>query len=328
MAMVIRTRLGRPAISPFPIAPKSPFCTGTVVPLANKNATPLVTPYIPRVPIKGGTRRSAISNPLITPGTTEIPKPAKTASTRLRNGFPNWVPQLKTWAVTTAERPMVNPTDKSIPPEMMTKVWPRPSKSGVTVKTAMDLTLKGLKKNVLSYSTCAQISKVIKRIPRKSQARNAAKKSSQRIFFVTSETVAVVVTRNVRKRRGPGQKEIWPRKKAAARFHSSGEKLIRIDEPFHFGVIDVVFVNDGESGSDQGRNRLAGQMGIGRNDPEITDFGRMLSDGNINIPRLDLAYHGSGCIKCHHFHLPGHPALLDAVGRTHGRKQIRAKDTG
>jgi len=41
---------------------------------------------------------------------------------------------------------MVNPTDKSIPPEMMTKVWPRPSKSGVTVKIAMDLTLNGLNK--------------------------------------------------------------------------------------------------------------------------------------------------------------------------------------
>ena len=147
--MVRRTRLGKPAISPLPIAPRSPPCTGTVVPLANKNATPLATPYIPSVPMKGGTRRSAMSNPLITPGTTAIPRPANTANTRLRTGLPNWVLQLKTWAVTTAERPMVNPTDKSIPPEMITKVWPRPSKSGVTVKTAMDLTLNGLNKNVL-----------------------------------------------------------------------------------------------------------------------------------------------------------------------------------
>ena len=90
-----------------------------------------------------------MSNPLITPGTTAIPSPANTANTRLRTGLPNWLLQLKTWAVTTAERPIVNPTDKSIPPEMITKVWPRPSKSGVTVKTAMDLTLNGLNKNVL-----------------------------------------------------------------------------------------------------------------------------------------------------------------------------------
>jgi hypothetical protein len=67
------------------------------------------------------------------------------------------------------------------------------------VNTVMDWTLNGLSKNVLLYSTCAQISKVIKRIPRKSHARNAARKSSQRICFITSGTASVVVTENVRK---------------------------------------------------------------------------------------------------------------------------------
>src|SRR6202035_2043422 len=76
---------------------------------------------------------------------------------------------------------------------MMTKVWPRANNSGVTVKTAMDFTLNGLKKNVLLYSTRAQISKVIKRIPKKSQARNAARKSSQRTRLFTFGTVLVVV---------------------------------------------------------------------------------------------------------------------------------------
>ena len=195
-----RTTLGNPAIAPLPIAPNSPFCTGTVVPLANKNATPLATPYIPSVPMNGGTLRSAISNPLITPGTTEIAKPAKTARPRLQNGLlPNWVPQSESMRGYTAERPIVNPTDKSIPPEMITNVCPRPSKSGVTVNTVMDWTLNGLSKNVLLYTTCAQISKVIKRIPRKSHARNAARKSSQRICFVTSGTASIVVTKNVRK---------------------------------------------------------------------------------------------------------------------------------
>ena len=218
--MVSRTRLGNPAISPLPIAPKSPPCTGTVVPLANRNATPLATPYIPSVPMKGGTRRSAISNPLITPGTTAIPKPAKTESSRLRTGLPNWAPQLKTCAVTTAERPIVNPTDKSIPPEIMTKVWPRPSNSGVTVKTAMDLTLNGFRKNVAWYSAWAQISKVIKRIPRKSHARNAARKSSQRICFGALGTASVVVTKSVR-RETVREKESGSARKPAARFCKS-----------------------------------------------------------------------------------------------------------
>src|SRR5271165_7068686 len=282
MAIVRRTRLGNPAISPLPIAPKSPFCTGTVVPLANKNAAPLATPYIPNVPMKGGTRRSAISNPLITPGTTAIPKPAKTARTKLRIGLPNWVPQLKTCAVTTAERPIVNPTDKSIPPEMMTKVWPRPRSSGVTVNTAMDLTLNGFRKNVALYSACAQISKVIKRIPRKSHARNAARKSSQRICLGALGTASVVVTYT------SGKKESSDAPKAAARFHQSRFRLIRIDEALHVWIINVVFVNDGKSGSDQRRDRLAGQMRIGRNHPKISDFGGMLSDGDIHVPRLDL----------------------------------------
>jgi hypothetical protein len=93
---------------------------------------------------------------------------------------------------------------------MMTKVWPRPSKSGVTVKIAMDLTLNGLNKNVLLYARCAQISKVTKRIPRKSHARNVAKKSSHRFCFVTSGTAFVVVAK-MGETRKPGQKGIWPR---------------------------------------------------------------------------------------------------------------------
>ena len=147
-----------------------------------------------------------MSNSWITPGTTAIPKPEIMANARLRKGLPNWLPQLKTCAVTTAERPIVNPTDKSIPPEIMTKVWPRAKSSGVTVKTAIDLTLNGLKKNVLPYTTCAQTSKVINRIPRNSHALNAARKSSQRIGFLASGTAAVVVTKiaskeNVRTKR-------------------------------------------------------------------------------------------------------------------------------
>ena len=90
-----------------------------------------------------------MSNPLINPGTTAISKPARTAMNRLKIGLPDWSAELKTCAVTTAERPMVNPTDKSIPPEMMTNVWPSASNSGATVNSAMDLMLNGFRKNVL-----------------------------------------------------------------------------------------------------------------------------------------------------------------------------------
>ena len=46
-----------------------------------------------------------------------------------------------TWAATTAASPMMKPSDRSMPPEMMTKVCPVASSSGATAKTATDCTL-------------------------------------------------------------------------------------------------------------------------------------------------------------------------------------------
>jgi hypothetical protein len=39
---------------------------------------------------------------------------------------------------TTEASPMVKPTDRSMPAEIMTKVWPRASSSGAVAKMAMD----------------------------------------------------------------------------------------------------------------------------------------------------------------------------------------------
>ena len=59
------------------------------------------------------------------------------------------VAQLITCAATTAASPMMNPIDRSIPPEMMTNVCPVASSKGATAKTAMDWMLKGLNKNAV-----------------------------------------------------------------------------------------------------------------------------------------------------------------------------------
>ena len=40
-------------------------------------------------------------------------------------------------AMTTLAKPMTKPTERSMPPAMMTKVWPRPSSSGIAAETAM-----------------------------------------------------------------------------------------------------------------------------------------------------------------------------------------------
>ena len=44
----------------------------------------------------------------------------------------------------TAARPMVKPTDRSIPPEMITKVWPSANRSGATANRVMLWILNGL----------------------------------------------------------------------------------------------------------------------------------------------------------------------------------------
>jgi hypothetical protein len=46
-----------------------------------------------------------------------------------------------TWLATTEARPMVKPTERSMPPEMMTKVWPIASSSGAVAATAIELRL-------------------------------------------------------------------------------------------------------------------------------------------------------------------------------------------
>ena len=70
--------------------------------------------------MNGGTRSREISRPLTNPGmpatSTDTSSPSKTAIGRPISG----PAQLITWAATTAASPMMNPIDRSIPPEMMT----------------------------------------------------------------------------------------------------------------------------------------------------------------------------------------------------------------
>ncbi len=80
------------------------------------------------------------------PGTRETrnaaPSPAASASP---GGRP--VSICMTRAMITAARPMTKPTERSMPPAMMTKVWPSPSSSGTAANIAMLWTLKPLNRN-------------------------------------------------------------------------------------------------------------------------------------------------------------------------------------
>ena len=52
-----------------------------------------------------------------------------------------------TRAMITAASPMTKPTERSMPPAMMTKVWPSPSSSGTAANIAMLWTLRRLNTN-------------------------------------------------------------------------------------------------------------------------------------------------------------------------------------
>ena len=64
--------------------------------------------------------------------------------------------------------------DRSMPPEMMTKVWPVASRSGATAKIAIDWRLKGLRMKVPPKPVRAQASNTTISAARNSQARRSA----------------------------------------------------------------------------------------------------------------------------------------------------------
>ena len=110
--------------------------TGTVVPLAARNPAPRATPYMPSVPMNAGTRRREISVPLMAPGTMAA---SRAASSPAASASPasTGVSACMARAMTTLEKPMTKPTERSMPPAMMTKVWPSPRSSGIAAETAM-----------------------------------------------------------------------------------------------------------------------------------------------------------------------------------------------
>ena len=88
---------------PLPIRKNQLFVTGTVMPPASRKAAPRATPYMPSVPMKGGTRSCAMSQPLTKPGMRAIRNAASMPSSSAPGGRParDWL----TWAKMTAQAP-------------------------------------------------------------------------------------------------------------------------------------------------------------------------------------------------------------------------------
>ena len=120
----------------MPSVNRNGLLTGTVVPLAVRKPAPRATPYMPSVPMKAGTRRRKIKVPLIAPGTRAASMAASRPTAKARPASTG-VRVCIDRAMTTLAKPMTKPTERSIPPAMMTKVWPRPSSKGIAAETAM-----------------------------------------------------------------------------------------------------------------------------------------------------------------------------------------------
>ena len=96
---------------------------------------------VPKVAIIGGTPPTVMINPLKLPNTMPRAKPNSTASTIDISGF-----TLTTKATIIATRPIIDPTDRSMPRVMMTIVWARATMARMEIFSRMSRKFSRLKK--------------------------------------------------------------------------------------------------------------------------------------------------------------------------------------
>ena len=87
--------------------------------------------------MNGGTLKNAMSQPLTRPGMTVTATPTRMPNSMATGGLmPRLVtPMFERCAEMTEASPITKPSDRSMPAEMMTKVWPRPRSSGIAANT-------------------------------------------------------------------------------------------------------------------------------------------------------------------------------------------------
>ena len=90
--------------------------------------------------MNGGICSRETSRPLTRPGTNAIAAPDRiAASIATKGGRPSVaVKKFEACAAITDDRPMTNPSERSMPEEMMTKVWPSASRRGAVANTRID----------------------------------------------------------------------------------------------------------------------------------------------------------------------------------------------
>ena len=137
---------------------------------------------VPSVTMNAGTFSLAMMTPLTRPTAAAPPTPAtRPISTEGKSGRPPLKAARSASAESTEARLITQPTERSMPAPMMTKVWPRPSRSTGMMATRMFWELRTVKKltdpPVLS-GTATTKNRI--RSPRKSQAQMRLRKRSAR----------------------------------------------------------------------------------------------------------------------------------------------------
>jgi len=101
------------------------------------------------VTINGGTRSLATITPLTSPANKATPRPVPNPNTIAISGAtPALYESRIVLAETTDDSPMIQPTDRSMPPAMITNVWPRPINTMDTMFTRMFCEFRMVKKPV------------------------------------------------------------------------------------------------------------------------------------------------------------------------------------
>src|SRR5262249_46082271 len=88
---------------------------------------------------------------------------------------------------------------------------------------------------------------------------------------------------------------------------------------------DIRFVDDGETGTDSGRDRVAGQMRIGCHHAEVANFGRMLAIARSTRPELILSTIVVGASKATTRILPVWPACCTPFAAPRAEKRLAPK---
>ena len=229
---------------------------------------------VPSVTMKAGTFSLAMMTPLTKPTAAAPPTPAaKPTSTEGNSGTPALNAPRIASAERTEARLITQPTERSMPAAMMTKVWPRPSSSTGMMATRMFWELRTVRKLTeppVVSGTATTKNRTIR--PRKTQAQMRLRNSARALRGVSAAGSAARLAGGDRSRRDRSRAassdvdvQAVRKRRGRARARPSPLRVVGllarhlIDEAGDRRVLHVLLVDDGEAGLDAARQ--AGDAG-------------------------------------------------------------------